>query len=320
MTFNEAEHPRAVNGEFTGKRDAAPAGTLTADRDLSRESPVTVDEELAELYYARVKTLMTIERLQDDISRAERRMQRVSFGPQAAACERQVARAQAQIAEAERTAADLLAQQEPLEAEYQRRGRWPRVFLVTGGHAHSSMSCSTCNREGRATRFTWMTDYSGMTEEEIVAAAGDRACTTCYPSAPVSVLSGPSAMSTPEEKQQAQERADRDADRARKAADKAAKSITNPDGTPLVEPRRYGQEVRTLVTAERELVANLVDAGVSQARRQPVNPEHVAHSERWRQMLIEAIAHKRGITADQVQAEYGAKADKKVATIVRSWG
>src|SRR5699024_12010413 len=67
---------------------------------------------------------------------------------------------------------------------FRLRGGWNRAFLVAGanGHVHSSTSCSTCHP---TTQYAWMTDYSGADEDTIVADAGYRACTVCYPSAPV---------------------------------------------------------------------------------------------------------------------------------------
>lgn len=78
----------------------------------------------------------------------------------------------------------LTAEEEPLQAEHSRRP-WSRFFLVVGGHIHSSLHCSTCNRNGKATAFAWLPDLSGLTEEEAVAAQGAILCTTCYPSAPL---------------------------------------------------------------------------------------------------------------------------------------
>jgi hypothetical protein len=74
------------------------------------------------------------------------------------------------------------------------------------------MNCSTCNRGERPTQFQWMTDYSGMGEAQIVAAAGWRACTVCYPTAPVGdVRSLPTAMFSREDEAKAQARAEREA-------------------------------------------------------------------------------------------------------------
>jgi len=73
---------------------------------------------------------------------------------------------------------------EDLETSYTG---WTRAYLVTNsnGHIHSSMACSTCNRGNDATQFAWVTDFSDHNEAEIVAAAGWRACSVCYPTAPV---------------------------------------------------------------------------------------------------------------------------------------
>lgn len=122
-----------------------------------------------------------------------------------------------------------------LDFEFDRRGGWNRCYLVTDGHAHRTMHCSTCNNGEYPTRFSWMIDYSGKNEKEIVEAAGDRACSVCYPSAPVN-----RGQKAPTSILFTQEERDRDADRERRAArkkeiadKKAAKAITDADGGPL---------------------------------------------------------------------------------------
>lgn len=104
----------------------------------------------------------------------------------------------------EAAADDVFSEIQPLEEEWERRGRWNRAFLaVTNGtgHVHRSMRCSTCYV---TTQYHWVTEYSDHTEAEIVAAAGERACTVCYPSAPVGVKG--TSMYTPDEREK-QERA-----------------------------------------------------------------------------------------------------------------
>jgi len=75
------------------------------------------------------------------------------------------------------------------QADYQEKTRqyegWSRFFLVPGGHIHSSLNCSTCNKEGKATNFGWLPDLSGLAEEDAVKEHGAILCTVCYPSAPV---------------------------------------------------------------------------------------------------------------------------------------
>lgn len=103
-----------------------------------------------------------------------------------------VSRAQAKIDACDAQADDLRARTLPYEAEFTRRGGWTRFFLVknNGGHVHSSMGCSTCNHNGRSTRFGWLPALSGQSEPEAVAAHGAILCTTCYPSAPVEWTDG----------------------------------------------------------------------------------------------------------------------------------
>jgi hypothetical protein len=78
----------------------------------------------------------------------------------------------------------VLAETDPYDREFNRRGGWTRFFLVTSsnGHIHKSMHCSTCTS---TTEFGWLPEVSGKTEAEAVAAHGALLCTTCYPTAPV---------------------------------------------------------------------------------------------------------------------------------------
>lgn len=71
-----------------------------------------------------------------------------------------------------------------LEATY-AANPWSRFYIVAGGHIHSSMYCSTCNKMGQLTRFGWLPEMSGQTEEAVVAEYGALLCTVCFPSAPV---------------------------------------------------------------------------------------------------------------------------------------
>lgn len=85
--------------------------------------------------------------------------------------------------EQRRVLAEARVEAEPLEQEFEEK-RWSRFFLVqnTGGHIHSSMHCKTTFP---TTRWGWLPDLSGLTEEDAVKAQGPRLCSVCYPSAPV---------------------------------------------------------------------------------------------------------------------------------------
>lgn len=71
-----------------------------------------------------------------------------------------------------------------LNAEEKYTG-WSRFYVVPGGHIHSSMQCSTCNKNGSPTKFGWMPQLSGLTEEDAVKEKGAILCTVCFPTAPV---------------------------------------------------------------------------------------------------------------------------------------
>tara|TARA_Y100000310_G_scaffold310554_1_gene355928 strand:- start:109 stop:789 length:681 start_codon:yes stop_codon:yes gene_type:complete len=67
---------------------------------------------------------------------------------------------------------------------------WSRFFAVAGGHIHSSMNCSTCNRvtsqSGQTfTAFAWLPTLSGLTTADAIAAHGHTLCSVCFPNAPV---------------------------------------------------------------------------------------------------------------------------------------
>lgn len=116
---------------------------------------------------------------------------------------------------------------------FHARGGWNRAFLVPNGHVHSSQNCGTCNKEGKATEFNWMIDYSNKSEEEIVEAAGYRACTVCYPSAPVGdEKTLPTKMFAKEELAKEEARREREDAKRKKEAERIAKAPTL-SGEPL---------------------------------------------------------------------------------------
>jgi hypothetical protein len=90
------------------------------------------------------------------------------------------------LANAEAEQARIAAEAKPLNDTYAAE-RWSRFFLVnnSNGHIHSSMHCSTCNRLGSGTSFSWLPTVSGLTEADAVAAHGPTLCTVCFPTAPI---------------------------------------------------------------------------------------------------------------------------------------
>lgn len=197
------------------------------------------------------------------------------------------------------------------QARYERF-RWPRAFLVVtrgAGHVHTSMSCSTCYP---TTQYCWMTEYSGANETDIVTDAGERACTICYPTAPVEVLARPTRMFSPDEVAADAERERKHADRARKHADRVAKAATK-DGSELVVVVEQGirpawgrdagrpYEYREHFKTERAALTWAVQAshpGVNGVRLNAIT------------VIAESIADKRGIPVDEVLTEITARAAK----------
>jgi hypothetical protein len=175
--------------------------------------------------------------------------------------------------------------------EWKRRGGWTRYFLVDSesgnGHVHYDDSAYRCSRTN-TTRHYWLTEYSGATAASVVELAGERACTVCFPWAPVTALTRPTRLFTPSEIERAQARAERE----RKAAAKAEKLITNPDGSIL----RYGdlrERLATVVSAQRALVDIVFYARWyrnSAISATNLSPTDLADIER----IVTALAHKRG--------------------------
>jgi hypothetical protein len=219
----------------------------------------------------------------------------------------------------------------PYENEYVRRGGWNRVFLAKshGGHAHNGQECSTCHNGEYRTQFAWLVRYSGQDEDTIVADAGKRACTTCYPSAPVNAKG--TKMFTPDEEEAQRAREEREAERARKAREAADKSITTPEGEKLYAGKDHDSwdVCKTLRTAEIAATDALLDFLLDQTRQN--DPEwahyferksyarHQMENTRHAWYLIRAIANKKGLTFQEVFETHEKKAQAKQRKIEREW-
>lgn len=226
----------------------------------------------------------------------------------------------------------LRAEIAPFEAEYNRRP-WNRVFLAQShdGHAHNGTECSTCHHGEFRTSFAWLVRYSGRPESEIVEDAGERACTTCYPTAPVNVLKQRTKMFTPDEEEAAARRDERAIKAAAKKADADAKAITTPEGGVLFENKSNDWEIKTLRTAEIAATDALYD--LVRAQQHAVDPEYAWMYENGRmtpekeQMeyarhawcLIRSIAAKKGLSFQEVFETHEKKAQAKIRKADRAW-
>lgn len=128
--------------------------------------------------------------------------------------------------------AALVRERRPLTDEYVRRGSWNRFWIVSNGngHVHWTTACRTCYP---TTQFYWLAELSGMSHDDLVKQAGHRACTVCFPAAPVELSlreKAATSIFTPTEIERAAAKAERD---AKKAAKIAAEPRTR-DGQPLI--------------------------------------------------------------------------------------
>lgn len=217
----------------------------------------------------------------------------------------------------------------PLHAEYQRRGGWSRYFLALtdsqDGHIHRSMHCSTCNREGKATRFGWLTDFSGRDEHSLTDEVGPNACTVCFPWAETIRVEADKAA----KEAKAAEKAALAAEKARVAAEKG---ITDIDGLPLYDgDHKVHNIIKSLRSAEIAATDALFDAQID--KRLDEDPE--THRDggdgyrTWGQIaagkaaeamyLIRAIAAKKGQTFEETLAAHEKKADAKLRKADREW-
>jgi hypothetical protein len=191
----------------------------------------------------------------------------------------------------------ILEEARPYNDEFTRRP-WSRVFVVAGGHAHSTMECHTCYP---TTRFSWLPEWSGKDETEIVSAAGDRACTVCYPSAPVD---RPTRLYTAQERADNERaQAEREA-RAQRARERDAKAISYRGG-PLRCPSYYGV-IKTERAAEMHAVSCLVDLAYYRTDHSTA-PDWRADFAR----IVEALSDKRAQAPDEIRAQLAVKAQKK---------
>ncbi len=209
--------------------------------------------------------------------------------------------------EARARRAAVHARQTEIGAEFTRRGGWTRAYLVTDGHVHSSMGCSTCNNGQYATGFHWLVEFSGGTEADVVKAAADRACTICYPTAPVATA-GPSTLMTPDERTRAEQRGAAAKAKAARLAKKIEKGLTA-DGSEFKVEYVDGDRVRTEwfkteQAAIQWVVQYTVWAGYYPNRADERTPGYA--------QVIQAVASKHGQTIAQVEEMIAAKVAAKI--------
>lgn len=310
--MDDLAHPRNPDGRFRENPHFEADVNLLGKRLLSDSTPAELDNEMAD----RLESIQDAQRrvfaqmsAHPDYARRRRGGRPESIGE---FVERMSASGRHDIVKMVERERDIIASDreevDAIEEEYEARGGWTRAFLATtpGGHVHSSMYCSTCNNGAEPTTFQLMVDYSGADEEAIVDAAGYRACTVCYPSAPVGDKSTlPTRILSKDE-----ERAEADSqERARRKSESEAKKVANaltPDGSTLRTPT--GEKFKT----ERSAITYFTDSR-HYAKREK-SGDFREQGSLWKDLdVIErAVAAKHGRPLEEVRCELDAKAAKKL--------
>jgi hypothetical protein len=298
--------------------------TATISIPVTEATPAQIDGEIARLTGEIHSVRFTIKTLRDAIETYENGSFPSYYRARA---QEQAEAARRELPAAEATLEALGERVAPLHEEFTRRGGWTRYYLVNNanGHVHSSTSCHTCFP---TTVYKWLTSESGTTAEELVALAGEKACTACFPWAPVDQLKKASAFRSDDEIA----RAERDQERAAKLKEKVAKGVT-PDGRPLeIVVDRVCAEIKTERACELRIVGwsadlpserksitgweqYLTDPSANiewgQARLEDARTK-VADLEAAIPTALAALAWKRGTTPDEELAKLQAKIDKKI--------
>lgn len=199
--------------------------------------------------------------------------------------------------------------------KYVERGKWNRAFLAASGgdgHVHNSAQCSTCNKGKNATQFKWMTSYSGQNEDSIVGDAGYRACTVCYPSAPVGdAKSLPTKMFSDDEIQKDKDRKER----AEQKSEKAKQAISKAP-TASGEPLTVGMDrFKTETTATTGYTDRVMSYYVNKAEKDPEYKGNQQYVEQQRQeslKIVKSLAEKRDISIKEMQEELKPKLMTKI--------
>lgn len=297
-------------------------GTMPSDAgkaDYRAMTPVEVDTILVEAMWQASKVEQLIDAYKKNIETNEGKVEQFSK-PELIASDTDywnkaiqrykdaAAQSRANLAELEPVLAGHQAVIADCESEYRRRGSWARYYLTqnSNGHLHSSMSCNTLYE---TTVLAFIPSVSDFTTEQIWEAAGSDACEVCFPGNPYFERRPTVRLELPE-RQRARE--EREAAKAEREAKKTAKAIANPDGTVLKLTGRFGDKIRTEAEASRILVSNLTDTLAVEAGKYVIhNKEMLTEREADNVLLVAALAHKRGVSVEDVLTEATKKAQAK---------
>lgn len=132
------------------------------------------------------------------------------------------------------TEADTIAAEADTLRKIARAGAWARFYYVPGGHVHRE----TCSTLRPTTTRLMITEYAAASDEEIVEAAGSRACTVCFSDAPIDPRRASVIRYVVEEEEA---RAAEAAEKAAKAKAAADSAIRHEDGSVAFKSRRAAE-------------------------------------------------------------------------------
>jgi len=265
---------------------------------FDEKNPVAVDTALAAVYQEKFELERQVDRLR----------QRVEYYQDNSYYANKIPQVESEIRELVEKLGEVIKEVRRLEAFYTG---WSRAYLVsnTNGHIHSSTDCSTCFID---TRFVWLTDLSGQDRLEIAGLAGERACSVCFPDAPSEYFLRKCQLEDPAV---VKAREERNAAKAVREAKRIAIGITNPDGSPVKVRRqlsKYLEELKTERTAQIWLVDSLLWIAEFNEVKQSHQVEWKAILEEDVEIVLIALAFKRGQEVEEVRAELQAKVAKKI--------
>lgn len=265
---------------------------------FDEKNPVAVDTALAAGYQEKFE----LERQVDNLRR------RVAYYEENAYYANKIPQVESEIRGLVEKLGEVMKEVRRLEALYTG---WSRAYLVsnTNGHIHSSTDCSTCFVD---TRFVWLTDLSGQDRLEIAGLAGERACSVCFPDAPSEYFLRKCQLEDPAV---VKAREERNAAKAIREAKRIAIGITNPNGSEVKVRRqlsKYLEELKTERTAQIWLVESLLWIAEFNEVKQSHQVEWKAILEEDVEMVLIALAFKRGQEVEEVRAELQAKVAKKI--------
>lgn len=155
-------------------------------KNITEQTPVEIDTELARIYVAKMKLARPIAEHSETYKLMKKYERHGMLTPRNGQPHYLVKREATQARRA-RVAKMIIRSigrrlETPLNAEYYRRGSWTRFFMVAGGHLH----LQGCHTLRPTTLIGWMPEDSGKGQAEVIAKWGVTACTVCFPDAPVS--------------------------------------------------------------------------------------------------------------------------------------